>query len=590
MAQINRYTKAIDNALEQYVPLPFDTMFKAGQATQQRYDQSVVDDTATQTGLASIEARSPAYKQYVDKAISSYRDASSNLIKQFNGRLDDPEFKRQQKQLINQYANDPAFQTIKLGNEGIKRSQDIEAQMRAQGKLYISDLPNFKGTDANGRLAVYNGAPQAVNTLDDWTKAGQIAHQSTEDIGNITTNKRNLDRWKQSITGDVAGQTRLLQAYQQQGMSPQQAAQAVKSSIQGLVNQYGVETKTNTRLLNLGLQREEFAYRKQRDAAEDQLKRDLAAAKNAGKSPIDPSLPSVRQNDLGFTTQGSNSKGGVAGTSQFVPTLGSSSINVTQKIGGGLKNFQGGFYRQTASTDNKSYNGTLARQSGAAKITDGEDTGLHNVAVNSKGDVITSKEKGEFTNRNGKTYYKYKDGSKTIEVPAEPRTMRVINDKATGSIYYAPVNEQEAMRYMGATGAYWEGRKTIAEQFNYKGNSPTPEGLRQTAASFNFNDPNTIATLQSIGGARGYGVDLISNVFNKAASNQKLNTSEASVLDNILTDITNQARYNQFNKAEFDNQGKRSNINNGLFKTPYGNPLNSKGVSDTYTNFQQEEE
>lgn len=604
MATINRYTRGIENSLEQYVPLPFDTMFKAGQATQARYDQSVADDAATQTGLASIEARSPAYRQYVDKTISGYRDSMTNLIKKYNGRLDDPEFKRQAKQMQTQVANDPAFQTIKLGNEAIKQSQGLEAQLKAQGKLFISDLPNFKGTDENGRLIAYSGAPQAVNTLDEWTKSGAIAHQSTEEVGNTITNKNNLNRWKQAIQGDVAGQTKLMQAYMQQGMSQQQASQAVKSSVQGLINQYGVESKLNTGLM--GLQQSAYQFNvsradRLREAAAERANRleiaKLKATKRAGVADDGSALPSVRQDNREFSTNTSTG-------SQFVVPFGASTLNKPEPIGkGNSVNFQGGFFRQTNSTSGKnmSYNGNLSKQTGSAKITNGTYEGVFNVPVDMKGRILTTSNKGEFIEANGKTYYRYKNADGKLEQKeARPSTMKVYKDNGTGSIYYQPTNAQEAMRAMGATGAYWDGRKTIAEQTGQKANQSANDSFKSIIGSFNFSDPNTVNTFRQLGSSRnikGWAdapnetlIKHLTGIQKAMLEGDKIPAKDLNIWDNLLTDLQNMTNYEKFNRAEYNNQGKRSNIYNKIGGSANDNTLGQPSIDEILKAYNEEQE
>lgn len=588
---ISRYTNPLGNTLEQYVPIPFQEMVNAGQMIQQRGDLAEQQAMQVETGLASLEARAPVYAQFRDKFVNDFKTQASSLLDKYKGNTSDPNFIRESKKLNLTFASDPRLQTIKQGNENIKRSQELEARMKAEGKLFISDLNSFKGIDETGKLSVYNGSPRQINTLDNWTNLIKAGAATEESIGDRITNKRGLQQAIKGISSDIQGQQEMRQAYLDQGLSPQQADIAVKSNLQRIISQFPIQDKANEQMLN----RQQSAYqfnvtrndRLNDQAADRANKLQIAQLKNKPGTASDGSaLPSVRQNELGFST-GVNSE-----SRQFVPTFGSSSINSPTPIGNGIQNFGGsGFYRQTNDASNKSYNGVLSKQTGGAKLNNGQFEGLHNVAVTTNGDVITSKTKGEFIERNGKTYYRYiGDDGKSLLREAKPQTMKVYTDKGTGSVYYAPANEQESMRYMGATGAYWEGRKTVGQQYGLKPNQSAPQGLKNFVQVFDFRDANTVATLESIGSSRGYDINTINKVFNKTAKGDKLTPSEALILDNIATDINNISKYNQFNKAEFDNQGKRSNINNSLLKQSNDNTMGGVSQDEAYQDYLKSQE
>lgn len=453
---INSTSRAIDNALEQYIPLPFDTLMKAGQATQQRYDQSVADDTALQTGLASIEARSPAHKQYVDTQIASYRNKMKGLIDQFGGRLDDPEFKRQAKQIQNQYANDPNFQTIKLSNENIKRSQDFEANLKTKGDLYLSDLSSFKGVDENGKLQIYNGAPRRLNYLNDWLASGKLAHDTKETINGRDTNRGNLERWRNSILSNTTAHDEMKQAYMQQGLNEQQAEKAVSNSIQSMINSYAIDDKPNMGLLSYDLQKQEFNYRKQRDAAEDKLRRDLAASKaGAGKPDIPDNTPSFTEfaNRAGVigTAPSNTSTGNVyifgSGTSKH----GASDVKITnKKISGQIYDIGNGKVTPTSKT---------------MDIKEGTLVGYKNAWVfKDSGKLVMQKSPTSepvINYVNGKSYTSI--NGKPVEI--EQRTMAEYNytvdrgtkDKPNNIIksFYKEASPEDAMEQMGWANAYY---------------------------------------------------------------------------------------------------------------------------------------
>lgn len=602
---INRYSNPIEQSLEKYVPLPMDSIYKAAEKIQERGDLAQQQRDELETGLGSLEAYAPAQRDFISNYTNEFRTKSSELLSKYQNNTSDPEFIRESRKLNMQFARDPRLQVIKQANERIKFNEQIASKLQAEGKLFIR--PEFTGVDSKGQLTANVGNVQGVNTLEDWTNAGKIAHASTEEIGGNITNKNNLDRWKQTIMQDVEGQARLAKAFVQQGMSPEQAVNAVKSSVQGLINQYGVESKINTGLLSIDLQRQslrqsanQFEQTRQDRKAEAEAARnnalEIARIKAAKKEGDTGNLPTVRTNNIGFTTSAPSTNSKVVNQSkQFVPTFGSSTINTPTPMGSGLENFGGaGFFRQNASKDNESYNGVLVRQRGSANIKNGQFDGVHNVAVDLKGNVITSKNKGDFIEKNGKTYYTYKnDDNKNVFVEAKPMSMKVYTDKGTGSIYYSPATEHEAMRYMGATGAYWEGRRTIGEQYGIKPDSKLPEPIVNILNGLDLNDPNTAATFDSLLSARGYehtSEDLKSS-FEKIKENKNITVGKtlSKIIDEVLTDLVNQSKYNKFNKGEFNNQGKRSNIFNQSLKESNDNTYSQLDVSEAVEQYLEEQ-
>lgn len=284
----NPYFTGVDQTLEEYIPMPMDMLLKAGQAVQGRYDKSVEDDSAMQTGLASIKTKALGHREYVNNMVNSYKAESEALIDKYGGKLENPEFIREQKRVLNKYKNDPNWTTIEDNNKAVEQAQQIEAKMKAEGKLFISPLAEFTGKDASGNLTAFTGSPELVNTLDEWESAYAIAHKSTQDIGNKTTNRVSLNNARLAMENDIKSggvqSTKLMKAYMQSGMTAEQAKQAALSGVSSLVNKYGVDEKYNMGLLNYQQGITEFNYRKTRDAQEDQLKRDLAKKEAAGKT------------------------------------------------------------------------------------------------------------------------------------------------------------------------------------------------------------------------------------------------------------------------------------------------------------------
>lgn len=450
---INKYVQPIQNTLEQYIPLPFDELVKAGSLIQERGDQIEQQQMAVQTGLSSMEALAPGYSQFRDRFAADYRNSATTLLDKYQGNTSNPEFIRDMRRLNLQYSSDPRLQTIRQGNELYKQNQQIAAKLRAEGKLFIQ--PNFTGVDERGNLTSTVPQIEGVNTLEEWANAGKIAHSSMEDIGTKSTNSRNLKRWRDSINNDTANKERLKQAYIQQGMTPQRAEQAVNNTIQGLINQYGVETKTNTALLNYGLNERQFAYQQQQDRNKldlDRYKAETARLKAEG-SAKDQTIKAPSFNE--FTNRvGSVGTIGEGSNQRTIFGSGFSQYGTTDK---NIKNTR---------ISGKIYNVSEGQDKPGSKtidIADGTLKGYFNAWVDKKtGQLLhtetpTSKPRIEYIN--GKPYA-YRNG-KPYEV--EERTLAEYNynagtkDKPELKTIYKEAAPKEAMREMGYSNAYYQG-------------------------------------------------------------------------------------------------------------------------------------
>lgn len=449
---ISRYTKPVEQTLEQYVPLPFQEMMQAGKAIQERGDLAEQQQMATQAGLSSMEALAPGYAQFRDSYANDFKTKASTLLDKYQGNTSNPEFIRDIKRLNVQFSTDPRLSTIKQGNELLRQNQQIAAKMKAEGKLFIQ--PEFKGVDERGNLTANIPGVEAVNTLEDWTKAGSIAHGSMEDIGNKTTNARNLANWKKAIVGDVAGQERLFRAYQQQGLSPEAAKRAVQSNITGLVNQYGKEEKINTGLLNYGLAQQEFAYRKQKDKEQmdierfkAQTARDKALGSKKDQYVTAPSFNEFTNRVGAIANIGKEGKETIFGSGQSQYGTVNQEVK-NQKISGKIYDISDGNIKPVSKT---------------IDVSEGTLTGYKNAWVNKKTgellktDTETSKPKIQYIN--GKPYG-YKKG---IPYEIEERTVAEYNynagtkDKPEIKTFLKTAAPKEAMREMGYSNAYYEG-------------------------------------------------------------------------------------------------------------------------------------
>lgn len=544
---ISRYTQPVQQTLEQYIPLPFDEMLKAGQAIQQRGDQAEQQQLQTQAGLASMEALSPAYAQFRDKFTNDFKTQASTLLDKYQGNTSNPEFIRDMRRLNTQFATDPRLATIKQGNEQLRQNQQIAAKMKAEGKLFIQ--PEFNGLDARGNLTANIPGVEAVNTLEDWTKAGAIAHGSMEDIGSKTTNARNLANWRKAISSDTAGQERLMRAYQQQGLSPEQAQRAVQSNISGLVNQYGREEKVNTALLNYGLNERQFAASQQDRKANLEIERykaETARQKVAGAAKESfVNAPSFNEfnNRVGtISTIGEEDKKQAvfgSGTSQY----GTENQPVkNQKISGKIYDISEGKITPVSKTVDIS-DGTLV---GYKNAWVNKKTGQLLVTDANKEGVNTAKPRIEYIN--GKPYG-YKNG---IPYEVEERTVAEYNynagtkDKPELKSFLKTAAPKEALREMGYSNAYYEGlgRTQHGNVFNSEGKAKL--------------DLNFIKTNLTSSPAELEEVKQAERDFNSGKATEK----QRALLELIQSYDSRKSIYDNEILPYFENQGKAKNITN----------------------------
>src|SRR5882757_7228209 len=109
---ITQYSTPVQNTLEQYIPLPLDQIYKAGQAIQQRADQNQAVNDQFQSGLSSMEALAPSHRDYIKNYVSQYRQAQTNLLDKYKNNEADPDYIRESRRINMQYAADPNLRII----------------------------------------------------------------------------------------------------------------------------------------------------------------------------------------------------------------------------------------------------------------------------------------------------------------------------------------------------------------------------------------------------------------------------------------------------------------------------------------------
>lgn len=292
---INRYVTPIEQTLEQYVPIPFQEMFQAGQAIQQRGDQAQAAQDAAQIGLASMEALAPAQREFVRTYSNDFTKQAGDLLQKYGNNTSDPQFVREAAKLRMQFAADPRLKIIQQTNQALKADQEVARKLSASGVKYLDPNRNFTGADQQGNLIAPTGNIRGTNFDEDLTKAFlQIRDNMVDNGRGWKTNKPNLDQLANNLQRnlDTNPVTRdAIEYYKQQGLSDTQARQAT----QGLIRQAYTDNLRTDR--DYAYDQLQLAYRREaREASEFQAK--LSAKKNQGIPGLVPEVSPIAAADL----------------------------------------------------------------------------------------------------------------------------------------------------------------------------------------------------------------------------------------------------------------------------------------------------
>lgn len=233
---INQYSTPVQNTLESYIPLPLDTLMKAGQAIQQRGDAAQLQNDQFQTGLASMEALAPGHRQYVNKAVDNYKQEQNSLLDKYAGNTSDPDYEREARRVNMKFAADPNLKVIQNTNDLYKAKQKIKDQLDSQGVKYLDSNPTFTGLDSNGNLSNNVGQLRATAFDTNIDKSFKDIEGATEQVGHTITNRNNLTRHQNILLHDLASGNNpdvqdALAYYKQKGMNDHDAKLAVVSHI-----------------------------------------------------------------------------------------------------------------------------------------------------------------------------------------------------------------------------------------------------------------------------------------------------------------------------------------------------------------------
>lgn len=429
---ISRYSgNGVEQTLEQYVPLPFQEMMQAGQAIQQRGDLAEQQRDQVDTGLSSIETVVSGQTDFKNKFVNDYRKEGAELLKKYPNPSD-PDFIRESRKLNMKFANDPRLQIIKQTNELYKQRQQLEAQKKAKGELFIS--PKFTGVDENGNLNSNVSPLEAVNTLQDWEESSKLAWQSMEDDGRGNkSNQGNLNRNKIQQLSAFANNTpeaqRLIRAYQDTyGMNTADATKAAITSVQSNLNKYGIKSDKSFEAERMQLARDEAAQRKiefnARMADREEARREKAAKAGKPDEPeyrprielrSDKDLNSVTGKGKALVTSSSTAYNPAKGTLQ--------SLNLSNAL--------------ILNQDGKSTKGPTGN-------TNAINKGAVTVLVDKTGKVYNSQGGGSLSSDRSSITYTDKTGKKNI-VQLKPIAAIEYYDPRTKNLIYQPLTKEQAL-------------------------------------------------------------------------------------------------------------------------------------------------
>ena len=186
---INQYITPVQNSLESYIPLPLDTLFKAGQAIQNRGDLAQQQSDQVQTGLSSMEALAPAQRDYVNKFANDFKTQQGALLDKYQGNTSDTQYINEARKLNMQFASDPRLTIIKETNDRYKKKEALKDELEAKGIKYLDSNSKFTGIDQNGNLVSDPGHLQATNFDEKINQRFKDKENALSIVGNKLTNR-----------------------------------------------------------------------------------------------------------------------------------------------------------------------------------------------------------------------------------------------------------------------------------------------------------------------------------------------------------------------------------------------------------------
>lgn len=472
----NEWFSAVEQTLPEYVPLPMDRLFQAGQLLQNRFDTNMQSLNDVGTGLASIEARLPGHREYVNTLANNYRNESQALLDRFGGNASDPQFQREFNRLKSKFSSDRNLSTISLANEAAKRNEELGARLAAEGKLYVN--PQTTGLDANGNLVSDVGQIRQVNTLDNWANRLKIAAGTMNEEGNLITNKTSLGTAKKEIQNAIkAGSPEVLdlvQAYETRGMTRDQALTQVAQDAQRMSGEYAESSQTNWKKLDF---EQGILQHRERMA----LERAKLNAANAA-SGQNGGMGGIGANGTYFVSTANRERNNVIAQPTKVndlvmPIAGRSNVNFNTPFQGNLPAGERFVFTKGRLND------AVYKKSGTAYIKDGTFTGVEvpymiSSVVNAKdgktsnsysnkvGRLVTKDEGWNQIGDDGNVRdltihtdnrgdYVWMDKNKSVKGYVQPQAMGVYKDHESDATIYRKLNRDETLMYLGPDAGHY---------------------------------------------------------------------------------------------------------------------------------------
>ena len=212
----NRFdTSANQEYVSQYVPMPFDAMYKVGTTMQAKYDEGAkaVEDLGA---LGAAIKAAPMYAENKTKFVNEYNDKSKALVEKYASDFGNPEFKREINNLTTEFKSRPEISAF---TNTLKSFEDWQSQKKdaknAMNLDYTYDMDPNNASNFRQRDVIKEGVYSPKMTqFEDWNETGKkvmgkIAEDSTVkelglNLGNTRINNGETEVWSRK-TGKYEG-------------------------------------------------------------------------------------------------------------------------------------------------------------------------------------------------------------------------------------------------------------------------------------------------------------------------------------------------------------------------------------------------
>lgn len=445
---ISRYSTPIEQTLEKYVPVPMDSLYKAAEAIQQRGDLAEQQIDTAQYGLASIGSN-PYHQDFINNYVKDFNNKSSELLAKYNGNSSNPEFEKESKRLIRQYASDPRLKTVQQAKLAYDQKQADKSKLDMMGVKYIDTNPTYNGLDNNGKLSTDVGQLRQVNY--DKIIADRIsqAAKGIEQRGSLRSNQ-----WNIAGTADSLKQQKFVDPELALGVQHlMQTTGATQEQASAIMDQY-IDTVSKSMISS------DIDHFKESQDWDKFKYFDTRRRENEKTSPSEvPSLGTYF-----VPTSGEKDKLG----DNEIPLAGKSNVSFNKPFQGVLTGerfvFKEGRFNDSAERKTDSVNikdGTFVNVSVPYIINDIE--GSNSSKYTSKKGELLTKDTGWWTSfgsdgstestdiqkdKNGRQFV-YLDKDRKVKGYVQPQAFAVYKDNESDATIYKKLNRDETLTYLG---------------------------------------------------------------------------------------------------------------------------------------------